>query len=81
MGDVLDMISRKPRKSDCQGEGEVVDLRSHFSNGPDTCERRASAASAMARLVREMRADFGDKFTMETLAGEVFVLKFGGKKP
>ena len=71
MGDVLDMARHKARKLDCQGEN---------ANGPDTCERRASAAAALARLVREMRADFGDKFALESLAGEVYVLKFGGKK-
>lgn len=76
MGIVVDIAVHKAKKMDCQGE--AVEFPN--SNGPDTCERRASAAAAMARLVREMRADFGDKFAMETLAGEVFVLKFGGKK-
>lgn len=76
---VIDITTRRPLTPKLV-ERDVMHLRDDLANGPDTCERRASAAAAMARLVREMRADFGDKFTMETLAGEVFVLKFGGKK-
>lgn len=64
MGDVLDMITKKPRKYDCQGE-----------NVDDTLERRISAAGALARCVRLMQEDFGDRFTAETLTNELHRVK------
>jgi hypothetical protein len=68
MGDVLDMITKKPRKFDCQGE-----------NVDDTLERRISAAGAFARFMKTVRDDFGDRFAMEILKNEEYRLKMGGK--
>lgn len=79
MGDVLDMVTKKRRNFDCQGES-VVDLRQHFANGPDTPERRTSAAAALARLVGEMRSEFGDDFAAQNLSNELLRVKYGRKR-
>ena len=63
MGKVLNMAEHKFRKLDCQDEC-VVDI-----------ERRISAAGALARCVRLMQEDFGDRFAMESLANEVLRVK------
>ena len=63
MGEVLDMAEHKIKKLDCQDEC-VVDV-----------ERRISAAGALARCVRLMQEDFGDRFTAETLTNELHRVK------
>jgi hypothetical protein len=78
MGKILDMALHKMKKLDCQGEG-VVDLRDHFANGPDTPERRTSAAAALARCVSEMRQEFGDHFAMTNLSNELLNIRLGRK--
>lgn len=81
MGDVLDMITKKPRKFDCQGE-QVVDLRQHFANGPDTPElspRATEAAKALSVCVDLMRKEFGDKFAKNSLANEIWRIQFARK--
>ena len=69
MGKILDMAEHKFRKLDCQGE----------SDPDDKIERRISAAGALARCVRLMQEDFGDRFTAETLTNELHRVKMGGK--
>ncbi len=65
MGDILDMAQHKARKLDCQGEG-IPD---------DKLEQKISAAAALARCVRWMQEDFGDKFAFECLTNEVLRVK------
>lgn len=74
MGEVLDMVTKKRRLFDCQGEG-VVDLREHFANEADTPERRIGSAGALTRCVDEMLKDFGVKFTFECLTTQVLRVK------
>lgn len=82
MGDVLDMVTKKPRKFDCQGEA-VVDLRPHFK--PDTKVaddleiRMVSAAAALSRCVRWMQEDFGDEYASKCLSNELLRVKYGRK--
>jgi hypothetical protein len=66
MGDVLDMITKKPRKFDCQGE-EPID------------EPRSQAARALSRCVRMMQADFGDAYASQCLSNELLRVKYGRK--
>lgn len=66
MGEVLDMATHKFRKLDCQGECVPDD---------DKMERRISAAGSLARCVRLMQEDFGDRFTAETLTNELHRVK------
>ena len=63
--DILDMARHKMKKLDCQQE-----------NAPDDkLEQRISAAGALARCVRMMQEDFGDRFTFECLTNEVLRVK------
>ena len=59
--DILDMARHKLKKLDYQQES-VPD---------DKLEQRISAAGALARCVRMMQEDFGDRFTAETLTNEL----------
>lgn len=70
MGIVVDIAVHKAKKMDCQGE--VVEFPT-----PERSVRATEAAKALSVCVNLMRAEFGDKFTMENLANELHRMRSG----
>ena len=77
MGEVLHMGAHKLRQLGCHDLADAVERDN--ANGPDTPERRTSAAAALARCVREIQQEFGKVYALECLANEKHRVLNGGK--